>query len=264
MKKNILIIGYGQIGKSIEGLYKGKEEYAVFHKDLNSVSKNMPDSFDVTHICIPNIDCFSEKVALYIEKYTSKIIIINSTVNVGTIKDVLEELDYLNIKVEAIGHSPVMGIHPNLTKSIQTFTKIIGAPDKIQAGKISKHFEDIGVKTIIYDKPENSEAAKLLSTTYYAWNIYFMKFVKKYCDAKGLNFEDVYTTTNEIYNAGYEKFGMNHVKRPVLKYIPGPIGGHCLIPNLDLFDYDFFPAQVLKKLDSLEKMDPWVCLKMFE
>jgi len=51
-----------------------------------------------------------------------------------------------------------------------------------------------------------------------------------------LDFGDVYTVPNQDYNKGYTKLGLERVVRPVLKYVPGSIGGHCLIPNCELLD----------------------------
>ena len=129
------------------------------------------------------------------------------------------------------GEMQVMGVHPVLAKSMKTFYKIIGGLDNEAVEAIASHFRDIGINCIIYDTPEDSEAAKLLSTTYYGWNILFMKKAYKFCKKHNLNFDEVYTKTNDVYNDGYTKLGMPHVIRPVLKYVDGPIGGHCIVNN---------------------------------
>ena len=50
------------------------------------------------------------------------------------------------------------------------------------------------------------------------------------------DFDEVYTIPNADYNEGYKKLAKPNVIRPVLKPIPGPIGGHCLIPNANLLE----------------------------
>ena len=74
-----------------------------------------------------------------------------------------------------------------------------------------------------------------MSTTYYAWNILFEKYLHQLSKKHKANFNQVYTKWNKIYNAGYKKTKPN-VIRPILKHFPGPIGGHCLIPNVKILD----------------------------
>ena len=105
-----------------------------------------------------------------------------------------------------------------------------------KAKEAAKFFTRIGVKTAIFEKSETTELAKILDTTYYGWNVVFVKEVKRLCDFLNLDFEEVYTAPNKDYNEGYKKLGKSNVVRPVLKPVQGKIGGHCLIPNCDLLN----------------------------
>ena len=241
MEKQILIVGYGEVGKSIHKLYTYKEGYDIHYIDVKKEAQKIPDKIDIIHICIPNIPTFEDVVCDYWYAFKPELIIIHSTVIIGTTRKIKEECG----NKANIVHSPVMGVHPHLTESIQTFTKILGSCKKKESIKASKHFEDIGVKCLIYKTPEDSEAAKLLSTTYYGWNIMFNKFIHRFCEENDLNFDEVYTTTNEIYNDGFEKMGMRHVNRPILKYVDGKIGGHCILSNMKILKNIFFPANLM-------------------
>ena len=57
---------------------------------------------------------------------------------------------------------------------------------------------------------------------------------KVICKKNKIDFGEAYTQWNETYNQGYKKLGMNYVIRPVLKHIPGKIGGHCIISNCEI------------------------------
>ena len=242
--EKVLIVGFGEIGKSIYELYKNVEGFDIHRLDIKDKARLITFKVDIIHICIPYFENFVEVVAQYIDDYSPRLIIINSTVPVGTTR---------KIDRKGVVHSPVMGVHPHLTESMQTFTKILGSCDRKSAHEASLHFEKIGVKCLIYNTPEDSEASKLLSTSYYAWNIFFNKIVKEYCEDKKLNFEDVYGTTNEIYNEGYDKMGMRFVNRPILKYMEGPINGHCIIPNLKLLSEDIDIFNLLLMWNGEEK-----------
>ena len=88
---------------------------------------------------------------------------------------------------------------------MKTFKKIIGGATLESTREAVKHFENIGIKTLTYTDSNNSEAAKIFSTTRYGWDIFFMRFVYKYCRENNLNFNDVYKTTTEIYRTPVQR-----------------------------------------------------------
>lgn len=173
---------------------------------------------DIMHVCFPYSDKFVDYVKEYQEKSGANLIIIHSTLPVGTTS---------KLGPSAV-HSPVRGKHPNLTESIRTFKKFFGGPRAKEAAKI---FSDLGVSVVISDKAENVEAMKLWDTEVYREAVLLNKKIYKYCQDNNLDFDIVYTQSNESYNEGYEKMGNPEYKKYILKYIEGPIGGHCLEPN---------------------------------
>ena len=64
------------------------------------------------------------------------------------------------------------------------------------------------------------------------------KAIYAHAQKHGLNPGLVYEIFNSTYNDGYRALDMAHVQRPVLQNYPGPIGGHCVIPNAKLLDDD--------------------------
>jgi hypothetical protein len=72
------------------------------------------------------------------------------------------------------------------------------------------------------------------------------KEIKKWCDKKGLDFDIIYAEANKSYNEGYRKLGREEVVRPYLKYMPGKIGGHCVIPNCHILDSEIAKYILLK------------------
>lgn len=219
--KKHLIIGAGQIGSSLYKVLSPHYNVSIMDKD-----DKFEEEFDVIHICYPPIKNFVRVSKNYIKKFNPKLVIIHATIPMGITKKVSSLLAV---------HSPVRGVHPNLDKGIKTFVKYFGGP-KEKARAAAKIFSDIGIKTKIFEKAETTELLKILDTTYYGWNIIFAKEVKRICDKVKLNFDDVYTIPNYDYNDGYIKLGKSNVVRPVLKAVPGKIGGHCVVPNLELLD----------------------------
>lgn len=192
---------------------------------LDSTEDSTLDSqYDILHICFPYSPTFEVDVANYQRKFNPKYTIIHSTVAIGTSR-----------RCNAI-HSPVVGIHPHLAQSIKTFKRFLGGK---QASGVADYFRRAGCNVYLFDDQETTELAKLSQTTFYAMTIEYTKMLKRICDEMGLSFTEVYTTFVVDYNRGYEELGMPEIKIPNLVPIMREQGGHCTIPNCDLWTNDF-------------------------
>ena len=215
-----LIIGSGEVGKALHKVLGGeiidKEFVIAYSGDVPPE----PKQYDIIHICFPYSDDFIKEVKRYQKRYKPLYTVIHSTVPIGTSK---------HCKAH---HSPIRGVHPHLEEGLKTFVKYL-AP---KSEELKEYFEKAGIKIKLIDKPENTEAGKLWSTTQYGRLIELEKEIYKYCEEKNLDFDIVYTEFNKTYNKGYEKLGMGYVRRPILKHMPGEIGGHCIMNNLTLLN----------------------------
>ena len=205
-----LIIGAGEIGKSLKEALSSNYECAIIDKE-----EGYPKKFDIIHICFPYSDKFEEQVKAYQKDYLPKYTVIHATVPVGTSK-----------KLGAV-HSPVVGIHPHLAESIKTFTKFLGGKD---ASLVANYFRRAGIKVSIHDKAETTELLKIMSTTFYAMTIEFTKGIKRLCDSYEVPFEAWSIWTNN-YNKGYKKLGYPEYSRPNLVPIMTGQHGHCTQSN---------------------------------
>lgn len=214
-----LIIGKGEVGKSLYRVLKNSHSTSIKDKPIpGSHEKGKKVKYEIIHICFPYFKGFEKEVRKYQKEYGPKYTIIHSTVPIGTSR-----------KCRSF-HSPIRGTHPNLTKSIRTFVKYLGPNSQ----EVKIYFERAGIKIKMLDKSETTELLKILSTTYYAWNIIFCKEVNKICKKYNLDINQVYTEPNKTYNQGYKKLARANVIRPILKPTFGQIGGHCLIQNCKL------------------------------
>jgi hypothetical protein len=223
-----LVAGNGEVGGSIYRILLWKKNHQTHIVDRNETAD--VSKVDVLHICFPYSKHFKKAVKAYQEKYDPKYTVIHSTVPIGT-----------SIGLSAY-HSPLRGVHPVLDKSLWTFQKYLAPKNNW----LKRYFEDAGIEIIETDNPNNTEAGKMWSTTQYGWSVILEKLIHEFCEENGLDFDVVYTSFNESYNDGYSKIGMKHVRRPVLHHSNGAIGGHCVIPNLELFKSpinDFLKSQ---------------------
>lgn len=214
-----LIIGGGHIGNALAKVLVDYNPTV-----LDGIGADLDEQFDIIHICFGYDESFKSEVKRYQEKFKPKYTVIHSTVPIGTSR----ELDAI--------HSPVVGIHPHLAESIKTFKKFLGGKG---ASGVADYFRRAGCNVYLFDDQETTELAKLSQTTFYAMTIEYVKMLKRICDEKNLSFTEVYTTFVVDYNRGYEELGMPEIKIPNLVPIMREQGGHCTIPNCDLWTNDF-------------------------
>jgi UDP-N-acetyl-D-mannosaminuronate dehydrogenase len=98
-----------------------------------------------------------------------------------------------------------------------------------------EHFEGLGMKTKLLGSPEATEIAKLTETTYFGLMIAWAQEIERYCAKLGVNYDEVVSFYDEI------KFF------PPVKYFPGVIGGHCVMPNMDML-LQKFPSGLLQAI----------------
>lgn len=229
-KQTIGILGYGEIGKAMTKICQEAGYNVLIREvDYDQIAKN---KIDYLHINIPEINpyTFIKIVTKNIKELKPKLVIINSSTTTGTTRKIFQKTNI------PIVHSPIIGVHPHLYKSIKIiFPKIIGAVDDISLSLAKKHLKNLGLQIEVYDSAENSETAKLLDLTYFAWNIIFCKWMSEIAEDLNLNFEQIYTRHNQIYNEGYKEL-LPKVIRPILAPVKGPVGGHCTIPDVAMFD----------------------------
>ena len=217
-----LVIGGGEVGKSLYEVLSKRHECYI--RDLDDFQM---DGIEVLNICYPGrLENFIEITKKYIKQYKPKLTIIHSTVKPGTTRQC----------GEWVVHSPIHGKHPNLTQGIMTFVKYVGSHNIYASYMAFKYLMDAGIRAEVVSSPEASEISKILCTSYYGWNILFMKEVERICRQHNVPFTEIYARWNSYYNDGYDKLGMRQFQRPNLEPLPGRIGGHCVVENCDLLD----------------------------
>lgn len=242
---NIGIVGYGEIGKAIEGIHS-KTKDKIFIKDINGLDTfdKLKGNLHFLHICFPySGSVFVEKVSYYINKYNPEIVIIHSTVVPETTKKLFN-------KFGNVVHSPVRGKHPKLAESILKFRKYIGTECFIVAERVKKYFKKLGIKDVCVQYPSvTTEIAKLLDTTYYGICIAFHAYADKLSKKYDVDHIDTFFEWNLSYNDGYVGMKMPQYVRPTLIPPKKKIGGHCVVQNAILLSnicYDPILDNILK------------------
>lgn len=219
-RQRVVIVGLGEVGKPL--LQIVSEHHDVIGVDITPPTERF-DEVDVLHICYPfQIRDFVGETARYIELFKPQMTVINSTVAVGTTRAVAERTGAVVV------NSPVRGKHARMVEEMRSYAKFVGGLDLASAQDAADHFESSGLKTRILSSPEATELAKLTETTYFGVMIAWAQELERYCDQAGQNYGEIVSF--------YEEIGFF----PKVKYFPGVIGGHCVMPNIEL----------LRKLDD--------------
>jgi UDP-N-acetyl-D-mannosaminuronate dehydrogenase len=218
VNQTIVVVGLGEVGKPLLKIMEAR--HRTFGVDINqsaSVSR-----CDVMHICFPFQDGkFVEQVMEYIHRYCPALTVINSTVAPGTTRRIAVESS------SAVVNSPVRGKHTRMQEELLHYTKFIGALDAQSGQRAVEHFQQVRMKTKLLMSPEATEIAKLTETTYFGLMIAWAQEVERYCKKLGVDYDEVVSFYDEI------KFF------PPVKYSPGVIGGHCVMPNIAILREQF-------------------------
>jgi UDP-N-acetyl-D-mannosaminuronate dehydrogenase len=212
----VAVVGLGEVGRPLFQLIEGAGR-RVIGIDVDTVALPRRGSVEVMHVCFPfEIPDFVGEVARYVDLLDPAITVVNSTVAVGTTRAIHEGTG------TRIAHSPVRGKHSRMLSQLAEYTKYVGGIDADTASQVAHHFQSLGVPTTVVSSPEAAELAKLTETTYFGLLIAWAQEVERYCNRLGVDYTEVVSFYDEVPFF------------PPVTYFPGVIGGHCVMPNLEI------------------------------
>ena len=242
MKKDV-VVGIGEIGKPILTLLSKQNITVGFdlkpdlmNRRIFEKYKNLKTSF--LHIAIPATDSFSKNVLELYKKFQPECIVIHSTIKPGTTAKLQAKLSIPVI------YSATRGVHKRMIYDLKRYTKFFVISTNAPRGKwastrYAKIMKYCGIKTKKMSKPETLELAKIIcDTSYLGWLINYAQLSNVIAIKHGVDYDEMWSFSDEI-----QEFLGN---RP--KLYPGYIGGHCVIPNLDLINSD--TLNLIKKMNN--------------
>jgi UDP-N-acetyl-D-mannosaminuronate dehydrogenase len=236
MNEKVLVIGVGEIGKPLLELIR--ERYEAYGLDIKPVEP-IPEC-QIMHICFPyDGENFIQQSLRYIATYRPSLVIINSTVAPGTTRRIAME------SRTAAVNSPVRGKHARMKQEMLHYTKFVGAITPEAGGRAARHFSNIGMRVKLVSSPEASELSKLTETTYFGVLIAWAQEVERYARELGADYDEVVSFYQEIPYL------------PPVKFFPGVIGGHCVLPNIKILKELFISGilDAMEKSNELKRQD---------
>lgn len=208
-----LVVGMGEVGGALADVIES--HHRVLRLDLEP--REFDDSVEVMHICFPfRGSDFVDTVCGYIKRFNPRLTVIDSTVLPGTTRAVAQRAG------AAVAYSPVRGKHVRMAQDLLHYVKFVAASDIDTAAHAEKHFQTVGMRTTRISQPETLELAKLAETTYFGTLIAFAQELNRYAERVDADYFEITSFFEEIDFL------------PRTRYFPGFIGGHCVIPNIQL------------------------------
>ena len=238
----VLIVGLGEVGSALLEIVKGV--YDAVGYDIKNPSE-LPEKVDMLHVCFPYTENFAKVVVDYAEQTCPVLVLIESTVLPGTTHLIAERLKAKALVV----HSPVRARKADGFKwGLFNYTKFIGATDERGASLAKEYYESLGFKTRVCKSPEETEFAKLLDLSYFGLMLGWNQEMRRIAETCNLNFDDLasFLEPNTI-ESGFR------FPRPV--YDGKQIGGHCIIPGIQLLQRKFKSKFLESVLESNERRE---------
>ena len=241
--KKYVVAGIGEIGKSILKLLAKDNVVVGFDLNPDLMDKRKFERYQklktsFLHITIPVTGKFINNVLNLYKKFQPECIVIHSTIKPGTTEKLQEKLSIPVI------YSATRGIHKRMAYDLKRYTKFFVISANAPRGKwaSSKYVQSMkrcGIKTKKMSKPETLELAKIIcDTSYLGWLVNYAQLSNIIAIEHEVDYDEMWSFSDEI-----QEFLGN---RP--KMYPSFIGGHCVIPNLNLINNE--TLNIINKMNN--------------
>lgn len=225
---NDIILGMGEVGSTLFNLLTergikciGIDVDPARCRNWSGTHVNEPEYL---HICIPgDMAGFEKTIRSRMRGMDGlKAVIIHSTVRPGTTANMQKMF-----KIPIL-FAPARGVHRRFLEDMKRYTKFFSMDGPVPE-YLKVDMELRFKKTTWMSSTKTAELAKILvDTSYYGWLINYAQITKMICQKENVDFDEMWRFADEVQ----ENLG----NRP--KMYPGIIGGHCIIPNLNLIEHE--------------------------
>jgi UDP-N-acetyl-D-mannosaminuronate dehydrogenase len=209
----VLVVGVGEIGRPL------LEILGEAHRAAGRDIEDRPFvGVQVLHLCFPYTADFVSSASRYVLLYEPGVVVVNSTVVPRTTRELQERTGVPTV------YSPVRGKHAKMTDELRRYRKFVAGTSAQAVALVEDHFAAAGITTQRMSSPEALELAKLLETTYFGVLVAWAQEMDRFAEAVDADYWETIDFFEEI-----DFF-------PPVGFQPGYIGGHCVMPNLELLE----------------------------
>jgi hypothetical protein len=210
----VLVVGLGEVGGPLLAVLRGAHQAEgrdIEDRDFHGVR--------VLHLCFPFGPDFVPAASNYISRYRPEVAVVNSTVVPGTTSSIQEKTGVPTV------YSPVRGKHTRMTEELRRYRKFVAGSSADAVCLAEAHFAAAGMTTQRMSSLEALELAKLLETTYFGVLVAWAQEMDRFAGSVAADYWETLAFFEEIDFL------------PPVGFEPGFIGGHCVMPNLDLLEH---------------------------
>lgn len=209
----VLVVGLGEVGGPLLEVLRGGNRAAG-----RDIEDRAFDGVQILHLCFPFGPEFLAGAVRYAELYQPEVVVVNSTVVPGTTRMIQEKTGIAAV------YSPVRGKHARMAEELRRYTKFVAGTSASALALVERHFAAAEVSTRRMSSFEALELAKLLETTYFGVLVGWAQEMDRFAASVTA---DYWETVRFFEEVGFF---------PPVSFEPGYIGGHCVMPNLDLLE----------------------------
>lgn len=208
-----LVVGLGEVGRPLLEILRGPHQAAG-----RDVEEHAFHGVRILHLCFPFGADFVSAASRYVSLYEPEVVVVNSTVVPGTTRAIERGTG------TAAVYSPVRGKHARMTEELRRYRKFVAGTSAEAVTVVADHFAAAGMTTQRMSSFESLELAKLLETTYFGVLVAWAQEMDRFAASVDADYWETLGFFEEI---GF---------LPPVGFEPGYIGGHCVMPNLDLLE----------------------------
>jgi len=209
----VLVIGLGEVGRPLLEILSGTHQAAG-----RDVEDRPFHGVRILHLCFPFGPDFVSAAHRYVSRYRPEVVVVNSTVVPGTTRAIQRATGTPAV------YSPVRGKHARMTAELRRYRKFVAGTSEAAVAAVEGHFAAAGVPTQRMSSFETLELAKLLETSYFGVLVAWAQEMDRFAASVDADYWETL--------AFFEEIGFF----PPVGFEPGFIGGHCVMPNLDLLE----------------------------
>lgn len=210
----VLVVGLGEVGGPLLEILSGAHQ---------AVGRDIEDrafhGVRILHLCFPFGPEFVSTASRYVSLYKPEVVVVNSTVIPGTTGAIQEKSG-----IPAV-YSPVRGKHARMAEELRHYRKFVAGTSEQAIALVEAHFAAAGMTTQRAASFESLELGKLLETSYFGVLVAWAQEMDRFAGSVGADYWEIVDFFEEI---GFF---------PPVSFQPGYIGGHCVMPNLELLEH---------------------------
>jgi len=224
IEKTVVVAGCGEIGKCIYQLCCGAFAQVIAEDPVLGEPEPPRHAVAALHVAIPgSLPDFVEIVAGYVEKYDPPIVLVNSSSVPGLTDRLVERFG-----ADRVVHAQVHGKHGGgrMRRDMLRYPRFVATTSDAAFAKASEVLVAMGhppERITRLASPLAGEMCKLMATTFFGYLIAWAQEIERLSDRCGVSYDDLMAFTK----LRADDFRIDNK-------FPGPIGGHCVMPNLEI------------------------------